>query len=433
MKNVSPNTAIFSLLALTWMACANSSLAVSGSTLKPKNTKMNMNNYSISEVAVKPNDRNLKVDDRLVIATSNFGFKLFERIANQASINTANPNRNIFISPSSVAIALSMVYNGADGETQMAIGKTLEMERFRLREVNQFYQSLQQSLTVPQSGVELNIANSLWSRQDVPLKQTFLNLIQQFYQAEIQNLDFSNPNSVDAINDWVRQKTKDKIVKIIDGLDADILLILVNAVYFKGAWQSPFNKSLTTPSTFTRGDGKKVVIPMMMQSRQYHYYETPTFQAVSLPYKSKRFGMQIFLPKPNSSLMEFRKQLNYENWQDWRRKMDLRQVSLKLPRFKIEYEIELNTVLQKMGMAIAFTSQANFQNISQIPSYISDVKHKTFVEVNEEGTEAAAVTAIVSRSNSFSMIVDRPFFFAISDRETGTILFMGTINDPTGK
>jgi serine protease inhibitor len=441
MKNYR-NTAILSLLVLALMSWNIPSTASANSASSPTDIEADMNNFPIDQIALKIANRNTKLDDHLVTATANFGFKLFERIVNQTSENGADPNQNIFISPSSVAIALSMVYNGADGETQRAIGKTLEMEKFKLNEVNQFHYSLQQSLTNAQSGVELNIANSLWTRQDISLKQTFLDRVKQFYQAEIQRLDFTNPNSVNVINAWVRQKTKDKIVKIVERIETDSLLFLINAVYFKGKWQVPFNQSLTTPATFILGNGQKIVTPMMTQSGKYLYYDAPTFQAISLPYKSQRFGMQIFLPKPNSDLKALRKQLNLQNWQAWRRNMTMQQGSIRLPRFKIEYETELNTVLQKMGMAIAFApNQANFQNISQIPSHISEVKHKTFVEVNEEGTEAAAVTSIAVRATSampneqapFSMIVNRPFFFAISDRQTGSIIFMGTINDPTGK
>lgn len=427
---------IVSLIALALMGCADPD------TSKPQASLISTVSPAPTNVAItpkpminnRPNNGKVKLDERLVEASSKFGFKLFDRIAKQ------DPNKNIFISPSSVAIALSMTYNGANGETQEAIAKALELQGLKIGEVNSFNQTIQKLLANGDTNVELNIANSLWARKDIALEPTFLNKVKEFYQAEIANLNFNDPNSVNTINAWVKQNTKNKIEKIVDRIEPDSLLFLINAVYFKGKWEAPFEKSLTKPQPFILTDGTAIQHPAMSRSGEYRYYDAPTFQAISLPYGSGRFSMEVFLPKPKSSLTEFQKQLTAKNWQDWSTKFTRKEGLIQLPRFKMEYEISLKDALQNLGMAIAFNpDKADFRNLSKTKAFIGDVKHKTFVEVNEEGTEAAAVTSVEMRVTSampseeppFRMVVDRPFFFTISDRQTGTIIFMGAIKNPT--
>jgi len=426
---------IISLLVLALLGCAapnNSNPQVSPiSSVSPTPTVAMSPKPIINNRA---SNRKVKLDERLVKASTSFGFNLFDRITKQ------DTNKNIFISPASVAIALSMTYNGASGETQQAIAKALELQGFKIDEVNDFNRNIQQLLANGDTNVELNIANSLWARKDIALDQSFLNKVKEFYQAEVSNLEFKDPNAANTINDWVKQNTKNKIDKIVDRIDPDSLLFLINAVYFKGKWEAPFEKSLTKPQPFTLGDGTKIQHPAMSRSGEYRYYDAPTFQAISLPYGSGRFSMEVFLPKPKSSLVEFQKQLTAKNWQEWSTKFTRKEGLIQLPRFKVEYETSLKSALQNMGMAIAFNpDKADFRNLSTVKAFISDVKHKTFVEVNEEGTEAAAVTSVEMRVTSampseeppFKMIVDRPFFFAISDRQTGTIIFMGAIQNPS--
>ena len=255
-----------------------------------------------------------------------------------------------------------------------------------------------------------------------------------------KNLDFKDPNAANTINAWVKKNTKNKIDKIVDRIDADSMLFLINAVYFKGKWEDPFEKALTKPQPFTLADGTKIQYPAMLRSGEYRYYDASTFQVISLPYGSGRFSMEIFLPKSKSNLLEFQKQLTAKNWQEWSTKFTRKEGVIQLPRFKVEYETSLKSALQNLGMAIAFDQdKADFRNLSTVKAFIGDVKHKTFVEVNEEGTEAAAVTSVEMKVTSarpseeppFQMIVDRPFFFTISDRQTGTIIFMGTIKNPS--
>lgn len=424
MKNFYRAT-ITALLAVTLMCCSTPD--ISNSQASP-----------INSPSAKPivNKRKVKLDARLVEASTKFGFNLFDRLAQK------DTNKNIFISPSSVAIALSMTYNGASGETQQAIAKALALQGLNIDEVNSFNQTIQELLANGDKNVQLSIANSLWARQDIALETSFLNIVNVFYQAKVTNLNFNDPNSANTINAWVRQNTKNKIDKIVDRISPDSLLFLINAVYFKGEWEVPFEKTLTKPKTFNLADGSTIQHPAMARSGEYRYYEAPNFQAISLPYGSGRFSMEVFLPKPNSNLTEFQKQLTAQNWQEWSTKFTRKDGFIQLPRFKMEYAISLKDALQNMGMAIAFdANKADFSKLSNVKAFIGDVKHKTFVDVNEEGTEAAAVTSVEMRVTSarpseeppFRMIVDRPFFLTISDRQTGTIIFMGAIKNPAQK
>lgn len=371
------------------------------------------------------------MNEKLVAANTKFGFKLFGELLKQ------NSNQNIFVSPTSVAIALSMTYNGANGSTQQAIAQTLQLQGMSLDEVNQAQLALSQILTNPDPKVQLNIANSLWARQGINFKPDFLQRNKDFYQAQITNLNFSSPNATSTINNWVSQNTKGKIPTIIDRISPDAVLYLINAIYFKGSWTEEFPKNATQERPFTLLNGTRKQHPLMSQFGRFRYYENDSVQAISLPYGSGRMSMYVFLPKPNTTLQSFYSTLTPENWEQWIKQFRTREGSISLPRFKLEYDITLNQTLQALGMGIAFQDRANFTGMTSTPVSIDEVKHKTFVEVNEEGTEAAAVTSVGVRATSampvdepFNMVVDRPFFVAIRDNQTGTLLFMGSIVEP---
>ncbi len=364
-------------------------------------------------------------------ANTSFGFQLL------AEIHKQDANKNIFVSPLSVSIALAMTLNGAVGETQQAMAKTLELDGMSLDAINSAYSELQKSLQNLDPKVELAIANSLWARQGVDFKPDFLQRNRQFYGAEITSLDFDSLKTPEIINQWVDKNTNGKIRKIVEQINRQTVMLLINAIYFKGKWKKAFDKSKTTDLIFHLPDGREKQTPMMFQSDKYLYYRGDNFQAVSLPYGEGRLSMDIFLPAPDSNLNEFLTSLNTENWESWIsqfRKMD---GDIMLPRFKLEYEITLNNALKAMGMAIAFDpNRANFRDMRPVPPnlFINQIKHKTFVEVNEEGTEAAAATSVEIRATSaalkFTFVVDRPFFFAIQDSWTETVLFMGTVINP---
>ena len=357
-------------------------------------------------------------------ANTRFGFKLLQ------DLQEREPGVNIFISPLSISIALTMTYNGAVGETERAMAEVLEIDALDLSTINNSNKALRTSLENPDPKVEISIANSIWSRQGVDFNPDFLERNREFFGAEIASLDFSSPQATAIINEWVDTNTNGKIEKIVDRIDPQTLLFLINAIYFKGNWQDEFDKALTRPGTFHLATGSEKQVQMMRREGEYPYFRGENFEATSLPYGDGRLGMYIFLPSRDSNLNKFLGDLNAENWEGWISQLQDRRHELMLPRFKLEYEVRLNDTLEALGMGIAFGGGADFSGMG--PSlFISEVRHKTFVEVNEEGTEAAAVTAVVGvKSLPPAFRVDRPFFFAIYDAETETILFMGTVTEP---
>jgi len=370
----------------------------------------------------------------LASAQTGFGFKLF------SSLTGEEPADNVFISPASVAFALAMTWNGAAGETREAMSRALELKGMDLDQVNQASLALKNALQQADPTVQLHIANSLWAKKGLEFKPDFMDRNRRFFNAEVAALNFGDPRSPATINDWVGRNTAGKITKIIERIDSNSILFLVNAIYFKGRWTAEFKKELTTERPFTPATGGPVQVPMMTQSGSFQYYESPEFQAISLPYGNRRWNMRIFLPSPGRTLPQFLKSLTPSNWDIWMRSFKKRDGDISLPRYRVEYEKTLNDPLKSLGMDVAFDrSRADFSGMIETSerAYINQVKHKTFVEVNEEGTEAAAATSVGVSVTSFEpprerfrMVVDRPFFCAIRDDQTGTILFLGAINNP---
>ena len=375
-------------------------------------------------------------DDRLQAATSRFAFKLYGQIKKQPA------GQNTFVSPASVMLALAMTYNGADGTTRQAMARTLELEGMSLDEVNRAFADLKSALKPTDSKVELKIANSLWARNGFVLKPEFIKRNKDYFQAEIASLNFADPAATKTINSWVSKNTEGKIDKILDRIDPSEVLFLINAIYFKGEWQFEFEKKDTKPDTFRLPGGERKEVPMMSQSRDFFYYKGKDFQSVSLPYGTGSVSMYIFLPDEQTSLDQFERNLTPENWETWMNSFQPAPGDLKLPRFKVEWESSLNETLKAIGMAEAFDPQrANLSQIAAVSAGqnldISEVKHKAWAEVNEEGTVAAAATSVGVALTSvqvprekFVMKVDRPFFFAIRDNRTKVVLFMGSVANP---
>ena len=366
---------------------------------------------------------------------SAFGIDLYKELLKE------KPGINIFISPASVGFALAMTYNGSAGETRTAMAGTLGFPDDNFEAVNVNDSTLIGCLNDSIRGVKLSVANSLWAKQGLTFKKSFLERNARYYGAEIETLDFSSPGSPATINQWVARKTNDKITKIIDKIKEEDILYLVNAIYFKGTWAREFDKNLTQDEPFHLVDGATSPRPMMRQSGRYDYLEGDGFQAVRLPYGDGRIGMYVFLPAGGSSLEQFHERLSSGTWDTWMRSFASRKGKVVLPRFRLEYQSSLKQSLGALGMTVAFDlERANFSGMCEAAGanvYIGDVVHKTFVDVNEEGTEAAAVTSVemvattaVEFENPFEMIVDRPFFFAIRDWKTGLVLFMGSIVNP---
>lgn len=387
--------------------------------------------YESRQVSNKSTKANLNFPSQnpkdLPQAHNAFGFNLLK------SLNAQEEDKNIFISPSSVSLALTMVYNGADGETKDAIVKTLQFENLDISKINQESLGLINGLTNPDEKVELSIANSAWVKKGFEIKPEFLEVVKNYYKAEANSLDFDSPSAKNTINDWVSKNTRGKIPTIVDSTSGKVLF-LINATYFKGTWTTEFDKKLTEDKKFTPAKGPATNRPFMKQKSTMSYLENKDFQSVSLPYgKNERLSMYVFLPK---DLNGFVNQLDIDTWNKWMTQYQDEKGTILLPRFKLEYEQGLTPSLTQLGMGVAFGDQASFSNIA--PSlFISEVKHKTYLDVNEEGTEAAAVTSIgvapVSaepQPKTFYMEVNRPFFIAIRDNQTGEILFTGIIQSP---
>jgi len=374
-----------------------------------------------------------QVDGRLTAATSRFSFKLYDQLLKRRTSN------NTFVSPASVMLALAMTYNGADGTTRQSMARTLELEGMSLAEVNRAFADLKSALAPADPKVQLKIANSLWVRNDFRLDPAFVERNKQHFAAEIANLNFADPAAPKTINSWVSKNTDGKIEKIVDQISHDDVLFLINAIYFKGEWQAAFKKENTKPDVFRLAGGKQQQLPMMSQSGNYQYFKGKDFQSVALPYGKGGVIMYVFLPGEQKGLDQFEKDLTSENWDTWMRSFRYTPGDLMLPRFKLEWESGLNDALQALGMAEAFDpARANFSQMAKGKGlFISAVMQKSWCEVNEEGTVAAAVTSVGMSTTSvqeprerFIMKVDRPFFFAIRDNATGVVLFMGSVRNP---
>ena len=380
---------------------------------------------------------NQKLDPGLVSTINRFGFRLLLALAGDA------PAENLLISPASLAAALAMTYNGAAGDTARAMAEVLGLEGLRLDEINRAHAALWAALVGADPQVTFEAANSLWARLGIPFLPDFMQRCREFYSAEVANLDFDDPHAPDTINAWVNNQTHGKISAIVEPpIHPLTILFLINALYFKGRWTSQFLKSATRQGVFQLLDGRGKPCPMMTQSGKNPYLEGPNFQAISLPYGAGRFSLYVFLPAAELGLDGFLKCLDREDWGVWTGWMgEFREQEgvISLPRFRLAYGKSLNDALSALGMRVAFGAAADFSamcpDVEPGLVYIADVRHKTFMEVNEEGTVAAAVTKVEMRMRGlppppFRMVVDRPFFCAIRDNETGVIVFAGVVVEP---
>jgi serpin B len=329
-----------------------------------------------------------------------------------------------------------MTLNGAAGATETAMEQVLALTDWDPADINGANRTLLDSLASTGRGIELSIANSLWLRDGFPFHRDFVERCTEFFSAHVENgLD------ADRINAWVKEKTREKIPNIIDAVKPEDIAYLINAVYFKGIWSRQFDPDRTKEDVFHITAERSAKVPLMRQSGEYRYCEEAGFQAVALPYGDGAFAMYLFLPAPGSDLDSFLGGLSVETWDATMKRFAMREGSIALPRFRCEYAASLVDPLAALGMEIAFSPRADFSRMCDLSRgnvSIADVIHKTFVEVNEEGTEAAAATAVKMKLTAamptqrpFTMIVDRPFFFAIRDEGSGAILFMGSITDPT--
>lgn len=370
---------------------------------------------------------------RDVISSANkFAFDLFSPV-----LSDNKGTENIMISPFSITSALSMTLNGAAGETFEAMRKGLGLEEQTLQQINETYLKLMTEMVPVDKRVTVEIANSIWVEKRLIVKQPFISALQAWYKAEARDIDVNNPGAVDMVNAWIADKTHDKITEMLDRLDPNLAMLLINAIYFNGKWKYQFDKDKTTAEAFYVTPSAPKSVPMMHLDEELRMTETENSKIVEIPYGQGNYSMVVVLPDEGTSADDVANSLTPGIWESWMESLEGNtvQVELSMPVFKYKYKRSLKDDLINLGMGIAFSNAADFSNISDQALQISRVLHETFIEVNEEGTEAAAATVVEIRFTSMPVTnivtLDRPFLYFIRETSTGTILFMGKVADPT--
>jgi serpin B len=392
----------------------------------------------------------VQADEHLIDANTAFGLDMLKDLGAQEK------GKNLFISPLSAHVLLSMVANGAAGDTRAEMARTLHTEGMREEEANRAVQALLQGLNAAGVGrpdvslanqmatavaggddsgkdpLALYTANGIWAKEGVPFTEDFLARNRTFFNAQIETADFSQA-TVNRVNDWVSGNTNGKINRILDGFPPNAVMLLVNTLYFKAPWAAQFNEEQTRAKAFHLADGRTVQAPTMHQNWKHQYVKGPDFAAVKLPYAGYRTSMYVFLPDAGVALDAWVQRLDAAAWDRWMAEFKEGGGNIALPKFAFSYETVLNDTLQRLGTRLAFGG-GDFTRMSPANPYLSEVRQKTVVDVNEKGTEAAAVTsammAVSGPAFTFDFIADRPFLFAIRDDETGALLFLGTVYDP---
>ncbi len=364
-------------------------------------------------------------------STNNFAFNAF------AKISASEPEKNIFISPLSISMAVAMAYNGADGTTKRGIAKALDFQNSSDEDINASFKSLGEMLTGIDKTVKFTPANSIWYRTGLAPQASFTETNRKYFNAEITGLDFGNAEAAkSAMNGWVKDKTNGKIPQIISQVRASDVMFLINAIHFKGTWTHQFDKNLTQNADFMAAGGNVSVQFMRLKDTRYRTHADAGHQLAELPYGNKQFSMVVIMPAENSTLNQLVAQLSITNLNGWLAKADSTKMGLYLPKFSFSYEKSLNETLAGLGMAEAFTDRADFSRLLQGfkagDLAITEVKHKAFVEVNEEGTEAAAATSIGIGVTSVPTEIrfNRPFVFLIREKNSGAIVFIGKLANP---
>jgi serpin B len=378
-----------------------------------------------------PTKIELSLKAREVITHSNdFGVELFTQTAQSG-------NENMMLSPLSASVALTMLLNGSEAETFNQIRDMLGYPPdFTIAEINEAYNSLVTQLLVADKKVQLNIANAVFYRQDFVVKNPFIQAMSDDFDAQVQSLDFGTPAALNTINKWASDNTNGKIPEVLDEIRADAVMFLMNALYFKGDWTKQFDKSKTTNKPFHLNEGSSIQVSTMHHDKlSAMYYESQEFTALELPYGRRNFSMIIMLPA--NDINSFYDNFTPDVWKEMTTALnsadEWSDFIVSLPKFSFEYETLLNDHLKALGMLDAFDAAlADLSGISDGNICVDFVKQNTFVDVNEEGTEAAAVTTIgiVETSMPPSFVVDKPFAFAIRERTTNTLLFIGSVADP---
>jgi serpin B len=369
--------------------------------------------------------------NQTVKGNNRFAFDLFEKIQQKGE--------NVFFSPYSISSALAMTYTGAEGTTQQEMQKVFGFANDKQSQAEAFHMLNKHLDTLNDKTIELNVANSLWYQDNYDFLDEFLNINKKYYQAGIKKVDFrsNHPEARKQINQWVEGETNEKIRDLIkEGtLSPSVRMVLANAIYFNGKWAYPFDKSQTRPEMFYMNENNRKRVLFMHRSVSVKYYEDELAQVVELPYSGKDLSMMIMLPQEVSGIHKLEQKLDTGLYNEYQESMFSKKVDLWLPRFRVETQYNLNQPLKDLGMNSAFSGDADFSGMTGNKElFISDVAHKAFVEVSEEGTEAAAATgAVMSKTSLVKKVefrADHPFIYLIKDNRTGSILFMGRLYEP---
>ncbi len=372
-----------------------------------------------------------KKASQLIAGDNEFAFELFKEVHNLTD------DDNYMVSPLSVAIALGMTYNGADGTTKTAFEETLGFSGFTRHEINEIHGALINHLLKVDPKITFEIANSIWVNQNYSLLTEFADTNAYYYNAEINSMDFYQQGAVDIINNWISDKTHEKITEVLDAIPPATVMYLINALYFYGSWQYEFDKEISGPMNFTYEDGSKDEVDGMTITASLAFVNEEKFTAVELPYGNDKFSMLIMLPRSEYNIEDVIDELSVESWESWTSDLNETEITLNMPKFKYEFKTLLNDHLINMGLGVAFSGGAEFPLMVEESQdlFISRVIHKTFIDVNEEGTEAAAVTVVEIRETSsgggpLSVTIDRPFLYTIREKSSGALVFMGKVGKP---
>ncbi|SDD42082.1 serpin family protein [Niabella drilacis] len=359
---------------------------------------------------------------------SGFSFSFFKEL-----LKTKQPGENLFVSPLSLHMALSMVANGASGTTREEILHTLQAKDLSPEALNQACRTLLEALPGADPAVTMGLANALFYKNSFPVEAPFLQTLTGYYKAQVSGLSFK-PSDLPLINRWASDHTHGKIPKVLDRLDEDLVVLLLNALYFKGVWRVKFDKDQTRPAVFTKADGTSLQVNMMHRTDTVKYATTTDFDAIQKPYGNGQFTLTVLLPK-TSAVADLFNQMDPPKWNALQGSFRTMNVGVAIPRFRLQQEFRLNAVLEAMGISKAFDHlAADFSALSRDPSFISFIQQNTFAAVDEEGTEAAAVTTVgvgvTSLPSVPQFICNRPFGIVISENTSQSILFMGRISQP---
>lgn len=377
-------------------------------------------------------DANKDGYENIALSNNQLGFQLLSKLQK-------DKEENILISPFSLFIALSMVNNGADGETKKEIQKVLHTN-LEIDQLNEQNKMLFDKVNKNNEEIRLGMANSIWLNEHFHFQDTFAQNMKKYYKAEIEKINIMSQETFKSINDWIKEKTNGKIEKIVERPldDKEIVSILINAIYFKGQWLKEFDANLTENRTFYLNNQSIKEIPYMQQQNKWLYFENELFQAVSLPYKDGNLSMKVIMPKEQTKLEDVMNNMTNENWEKWSKEFSVKEGTVLIPKFQMKYEVDLNEVLKQLGMKSAFEKGANFNKLIKEKDslWIDQIKQVSFIDVSEEGTEAAAATSVVVitetsiENEPFYMEVNRPFFLAVVDEKIDIILFLGLIQNP---